>query len=1097
MSAKLTLILKSLVCHVTKADVGSDTVRIKVNGEDHWGSFEMNNGHTHHFVGTSLGYLPVWVTEGEEIEIRLKGDKVWYIEPSGEKTIKAKTGDYVAVSRAAWSLYSLFFSIERNEAPVKLEIVRPSLGHPMICKPEDLDAFKVTLATRSVVGDIDKAFFALLEGNIVLEDVETGEKWPCKLKDVNLWDLRKQITSNRARYMQKREELNEKPDRFPRSNAAFRAGCGILTDFDVKVKPSVEDISELAGVHGWPRMFNLRLGESVACHCIFVSETLPETDKIKFLHVTDTHVAVINDTIAKHIREYPEIHECEKGNMLRDYRNPNDHLRAIIRYANKKEIDFVVITGDLINLCSDGWFKWKSREQTNFRKFQQIITGADSLSERLRCPLFFVPGNHDFYPFGIPLHFEIDPYLLDDLGWKDPVERNDELVATGLQSHVYTLKKMGNYYNTKAYEKNKLSPSPVYAFMVNTYPQFFQYLMEMSYDVSFTANIGKHHLVLLNTGQDIGLLSKAKMVEKETFGTHLDYLQGGSQCIGFSGEDRRILKNVMKKQDGQTGLVLVFTHAPLVHLEKHPDKDDKLEIVFEDNHKTAKPPPPVNEITKFLIKLEPGDVNPLFPGFELQLRGYPQGGTKYFYCFPQGWFVGKRDQLIDFACADGASFKEVMQLITGTHPDIHRYCANVVVFSGHTHHVHEYRATGPQELGQEGPCIYAENYSGSEEWTKLPEGHKPDQLPQNQRDLAAWRWMYAPLLLISGSLKGKEYPEFREVHVEGIGLNAGIRTMQMRQIDRLDQKSMAGMQYLYASESVGLAPFPKFVDVENFPELNSLDSCVHIRQALDPLKKGTIGSVKKEVRDYNERYLVMSNLMGKHLSVYRALGGAEVGIAVKAEKQLFQYAEYLFSWEKFTYPGWYDGYPGWIRERNQDREHIDREVAASLIALFYSGMSVRLNRYGVDFGYAARNSLDLQGHYEWARNMVLSDNFQRVQKETENRVKRLFEFAEEAPNRLLCMWFASESTYLAKLGSYKITERNQIDPSIHMNWALSLTPEVVLMDMIVKYQLQAENQFFKSGIEGLKRFCSVSAARLSSWGANCADGGQGDSVNPE
>jgi hypothetical protein len=321
--------------------------------------------------------------------------------------------------------------------------------------------------------------------------------------------------------------------------------------------------------------------------------------------------------------------------------------------------------------------------------------------------------------------------------------------------------------------------------------------------------------------------------------------------------------------------------------------------------------------------------------------------------------------------------------------------------------------------------------------------------------------------------------------------------MKMQQIDRLDQKPMAGMQYLYASESVGLAPFPKFADVENFPELNSLDSCVHIRQALDPLKRGTIDSVKKEVRDYNERYRVMSHLMGKYLSVYRALGGVKVGIAVKAEKQLFQYAGYLFPWEEFTYPGWYDGYPGWIRERNQDRAHIDTEVAASLIALFYSGTSVRLNRYGVDFGYPARNSLDLQVHYEWARNMVLSNNFQRVQKETENRVKRLFEFAEEAPNRLLCMWFASESTYLAELGSYKITERNKIDPSIHMNWALSLPPEVVIMDLIIKYQLQAENQFFKSGMEGLKRFYSVSAARLASWGANCADGGQGDSVNPE
>ena len=260
------LILKTLVCQVTEDDTGSDEAYIKVNGEKVWGRCNMDNGYTRHILEESTGhYITVPVYKSVRIELfdydPIKDDKlgVW-------ETENLQVGDYVATFRGNWSFYTLFFSVEREGVPSELEIVKPSLGHPKICKPEELDNLRLTVATRSVLGNIDLAI-GQMKSSIFLEDTETGKKWPCEVT----WIDGSQFYKTRSRYIKLRLELNTKPETFPRSNDNFRDGCGIVADFDVKIKPSV-DIDELAAEKGWPRMFNLHLGESVSYHCIFVSK---------------------------------------------------------------------------------------------------------------------------------------------------------------------------------------------------------------------------------------------------------------------------------------------------------------------------------------------------------------------------------------------------------------------------------------------------------------------------------------------------------------------------------------------------------------------------------------------------------------------------------------------------------------------------------------------------------------------------------------------------------------------------------------------------------------------------------------------------------
>ena len=315
---------------------------------------------------------------------------------------------------------------------------------------------------------------------------------------------------------------------------------------------------------------------------------------------------------------------------------------------------------------------------------------------------------------------------------------------------------------------------------------------------------------------------------------------------------------------------------------------------------------------------------------------------------------------------------------------------------------------------------------------------------------------------------------FREVHVKGTGLNAGIQTMQMKQIKRWEAfQPTYGLEYLYATESVAhelilQARVRAFINLDNIIDEN-INVCSH------PFSMAWKG------KESLGRDLAMLYLMGKYASEAMYLRDIDI---------LSQAIQDQFDWLLFWLAGYFNTdpdrpYPAWYKQQH----HLYGHHAA---AIFYAGSSVRLNRFGIDFGSSVRNSLDLQGHYEWA----LNSDIQSIQLEIENRIKRLFEAAQQGSNHLLCMWYASESSYLAEAGGYKIKERNDRDPPVHLNWALSMPPEIVIMDLIVKYQLQAERQFMQFGLETLKSFYSLCAARLASWGTKCWDKEQGDSVVP-
>jgi hypothetical protein len=768
---QLYLILRTLVCQVTEDDSGADETYIKVNGRRVWGPHDMNSGHTYHL------YRCFPVQERDQIKIELRDQDPWYEpdDPLGTEKITAKEGEYVLKFRKNYSFYSLFIAFEYDRKPSRLEIVEPSLGHPFVCKPGDLWRLRTKIATRNILGDIYKACDNLMS-SVFLEDSETGQRFSCTINSIN----KGKIQINRDKYEQLRKQLNRYQSRFPKTNDEFRAGCGITTDLPVTISPSVS-LEELKGQRNWPRMFNLRLGNQVVYHCIFVSETLTDAENLKFLHVTDSHISLSNDIIQKDIDESENVTVAQKKLMRTIYRNPNDHLRAIIQYANEKQVDFIAITGDVVDQCSTGWLNYKQPHNTNFRYFQNLITGKDGNGQSLKCPVFIVPGNHEFNAFAPPLRFNM---IIPDF-WKainplagdlELAQRTNALDATGLNGE-FGSKKYADLLDKLAYKTADLHLKVAFTFLLPTYPQFFQYLTEISYELSYEVKTDQCQLVFLNTGQDV-------KIPKVNASGLLDYIQktdavsGGTHNSGFNDEDKNLIRNNLG-HSSQPGLAFVFCHAPLLNFE---DNLQMPEFLTENYHEAIEELPP-NQITRWFIdnfapypdtsSVEHDQAERMKREHEiktsnlLEARGFPQAGSKYFYKNDH------RGKHLDFGCAE-EGYKDVIDLttkqMTASQPRV------AAVLSGHTHKVRELRVTS----GYRGEfCVYTDNYSGSARWTGLPKGNSENRLPDS-KDKSKWLNDHAPLLLTSGGLKGKLKPQFREVIVE----DGTLQSIEMKEIER-------------------------------------------------------------------------------------------------------------------------------------------------------------------------------------------------------------------------------------------------------------------------------------------------------------------------
>jgi hypothetical protein len=219
--------------------------------------------------------------------------------------------------------------------------------------------------------------------------------------------------------------------------ASIFAGKARFVRFSAKPEPILLE-PQLRMVSGVPRitLYDLVLikgAEEVAT----VSHALalrPAEGALRFIHATDLHVALRNDTyeVTLNIGE-----EDVGATSALQFINFNNNLRRFIRHANALadhgKLDFVLMLGDLVDFVEHTYSAQDDYGENSWKLFRNIITGAETGgagiegNPGIKVPVFTSTGNHDWRFFPYPPACNTAAYGLDKKSVKtlDPFWADD------------------------------------------------------------------------------------------------------------------------------------------------------------------------------------------------------------------------------------------------------------------------------------------------------------------------------------------------------------------------------------------------------------------------------------------------------------------------------------------------------------------------------------------------------------------------------------------------------------------------------------------------------------------------------------------------
>lgn len=305
-------------------------------------------------------------------------------------------------------------------------ILSPNLGCPLIVEvDEDLAGspdLELTLIVAGRYGEFDSPVKELAGGRLFLRpsdpgatglpnkvDLATGD--PIEIKDWNLLadfkkpDETRHLINNILHY-----------DILGEGTRYWRIRVQVKTTDQASGAP----IKSLLRKHSnsepcLPTLYDLVVQRSseverVNYHAVQFVDSNKE--RVDFIHVTDLHISKRNDEILGEVLEDKQ--ERRRETIEQEYINFNRNVRLFIECANKLadegKLDFVVITGDLVDYAFHGWEYDPNPSENNWRSFIHIFTGMGSEkalrnNEGIKVAIFTSTGNHDWrsYPYALTL----------------------------------------------------------------------------------------------------------------------------------------------------------------------------------------------------------------------------------------------------------------------------------------------------------------------------------------------------------------------------------------------------------------------------------------------------------------------------------------------------------------------------------------------------------------------------------------------------------------------------------------------------------------------------------------------------------------------
>ncbi|MFX0176387.1 MAG: metallophosphoesterase [Candidatus Hodarchaeota archaeon] len=332
-----------------------------------------------------------------------------------------------------------------------------------------------------------------------------------------------------------------------------------------------EEVSEFLKVRNFV-MFDIehertKGNKRINHHSLVISKN--HKDNFNFVHATDLHLAERNDRMYSIIKKWTQsvAKETLKGNENQQKNkvsffkkifklvpnkklsptkplknrliNPNNNFRKFIKLMNQKvlqnDLEFIVLTGDLIDFTILSKLPKDVRkildfdyEQSNWRVFKEIVLNLPQKKRRgvisgeeLMCPIFTLPGNHDYRPFHYDLRWG-GLYRKIGLSANEAIALNDKLLANPISSI------------TKSFRALKA------------------YLMEINPSLDFFIKFGNNNFIFLNSGSD-------------SFKNLRDFMMGRPSVTGVSSKQIKYLENLINYKISENSNTFLFLHGPPIN----------------------------------------------------------------------------------------------------------------------------------------------------------------------------------------------------------------------------------------------------------------------------------------------------------------------------------------------------------------------------------------------------------------------------------------------------------------------------------------------------------------------------------------------------
>ncbi|WP_371804017.1 metallophosphoesterase [Candidatus Lokiarchaeum ossiferum] len=241
--------------------------------------------------------------------------------------------------------------------------------------------------------------------------------------------------------------------------------------------------------------------------------------------------------------------------------NPNNNLRLFIKKANKlaceKKLDFIVMTGDLVDFCTSAenhlsslpeYRSFINYEDSNWVRFLDILLNRPlppqnfnylgiEPSEELLVPIYTLPGNHDW---------RISHYNIQSIG---------------------IFKKLGLSRVEAMNYREPPATSPLSVGKKALMP-YFQYINPF---LDYFIKLGDHTFTFLDSGpESIAEIKFLLMADPSTTGFSTEQLEYLSLIA------KKFIKNESSELSESNGIHFLLSHAPIVN----PSKKKVMKIKF-------------------------------------------------------------------------------------------------------------------------------------------------------------------------------------------------------------------------------------------------------------------------------------------------------------------------------------------------------------------------------------------------------------------------------------------------------------------------------------------------------------------------------------